>query len=191
MCRQLFLCVIKARYQLLLVCHSSQGSALTLFHLFWLFSALTSPSCTFSCLVSAAPASTRRQLALRTRQIPADGGPRGRHAKYSKILSVSDRQQNSDGRAAEMQNTPRYFRQAIEYINTDGLDMQNTPRYSLFQTGNRILTCACTYICIYMQDTPRYLDTMAAKDMQYRLIMLIHFTFVYLYVCIVHVSHYG
>ena len=116
MCKHMLLCV-KARDQLSLVCHSLQGSGLTLLHpLLWLFSALTCSSCpAFSCLVSAAPASTRRQLALRTRQIPADGGPRGRHAKYSKILSVSDRQQNSDGRAAEMQNTPRYFRQAIEY----------------------------------------------------------------------------
>ena len=30
----------------------------------------------------AAPAAARRQLALRTRQTPADGGPRTRHAKY-------------------------------------------------------------------------------------------------------------
>ena len=78
--------------QLSLVCHSLQGSALTLLHPLWLVSALTCSSCpAFSCLVSAAPASTRRQLALRTRQIPADGGPRGRHAKYSKILQTSNR----------------------------------------------------------------------------------------------------
>ena len=37
-----------------------------------------------SCFLvrSAGPAAARRQLALRTRQTPADGGPRTRHAKY-------------------------------------------------------------------------------------------------------------
>ena len=68
---------------------------------------------------------------------------------------VRGRSQLMAARAADMQNTPRYFRLAIEYINTDGLDMQNTPRYSLFQTGNRIVM-ATKRIHIYMQNTPRY-----------------------------------
>ena len=36
----------------------------------------------FLCGEQLDPAAARRQLALRTRQTPADGGPRTRHAKY-------------------------------------------------------------------------------------------------------------
>ena len=66
-----------------LVSLSSQGSALLC-----LTTLIISPSHLaglapgFLCGLQAGPAAARRQLALRTRQTPADGGPRTRHAKY-------------------------------------------------------------------------------------------------------------
>ena len=64
-----------------LVSLSSQGSALLCYNPD--HSPLTSCRPGSGFLVRwAGPAAARRQLALRTRQTPADGGPRTRHAKY-------------------------------------------------------------------------------------------------------------